>query len=63
MQSRYNKFYFLRIKPGDGKDKKIHQGLTKLFAGPETTGMYGGKEEIDDTEDFYPYATVQITIP
>jgi hypothetical protein len=25
--------------------------------------MYGAKEEIDDAEDFYPYAFVQINAP
>jgi len=25
--------------------------------------MYGAKEEIDDAEDFYPYAFVQINTP
>jgi hypothetical protein len=25
--------------------------------------MYGAKEEIDDTEDFFPYSSVPINIP
>jgi len=51
------------IKPYEGKEKKVHAGLTKIFADPNQAGMYGAKEEIDDSEDFYPYAFVQINAP
>jgi len=51
------------IKPNDGKEKKVHAGLTKIFADPNQAGMYGAKEEIDDAEDFYPYAFVQVNAP
>ena len=54
---------FLKFQPKDSAEKKIHQGLTKLFADAESQQMYGAKEEIDDTEDFFPYATVPINIP
>lgn len=53
----------LKSKPSEGKERKIHQGLTKLFAEPGQMQMYGNKEEIDDTEDFFPYASVPINIP
>jgi len=55
--------FFCVIKPNDSKEKKIHGGLTKLFSDAESVQMYGAKEEIDDTEDFFPYATVPINIP
>jgi len=53
------------IKPTNGKEKKLHQSLTKLLADAKSLqlGMYGAKEEIDDAEDYYPYAFVSINIP
>jgi len=53
------------IKPLLGKEKKLHQSLTKLLADPKNLqmGLYGSKEEIDDTEDFYPYAFASLNIP
>jgi len=53
------------IRPAVGKEKKLHQALTKLLADPKNLamGLYGTKEEIDDTEDFYPYAFVALNIP
>ena len=46
-----------------GKEKKMLQELTLLVGEANTKGMYGTKEEIDDSEDFYPFAHVQISIP
>jgi len=53
------------VKPVNGKEKKFHQGLTKLLADPKNLqmGMYGSKEEIEDTEDYYPYAFVTVNVP
>lgn len=58
-----DKVFTCVIKPNDGKEKKIHAGLTKIFADPNQGGMYGAKEEIDDAEDFYPYSFIQINAP
>mmetsp|Transcript_149216 Transcript_149216/g.212103 ORF Transcript_149216/g.212103 Transcript_149216/m.212103 type:complete len:162 (-) Transcript_149216:54-539(-) len=57
------KLYIAAIKPADGKERKIHTGLTKIFAEPGNLQMYGTKEELDDTEDFFPYACVNINLP
>jgi len=53
------------IRPVNGKEIKLHQSLTKLLADPKNLqmGLYGSKEEIDDSEDFYPYAFVSVNIP
>mmetsp|Transcript_1095 Transcript_1095/g.973 ORF Transcript_1095/g.973 Transcript_1095/m.973 type:complete len:255 (-) Transcript_1095:335-1099(-) len=57
------KIFTCCVRPNDGKDRKIHAALTKIFAEPGNMQMYGTKEEIDDTEDFFPYACVHISIP
>lgn len=51
------------LQPNDGKERKIHTALTKLFADPNNLQMYGTKEELEDTEDYFPYACVSIAIP
>lgn len=48
-------FNLFTIHTSGHGDKKILEGLTKEFADPTQTDMYGSKEEIQDTEDFYPF--------
>ncbi|EAR92037.2 vacuolar ATP synthase subunit C (macronuclear) [Tetrahymena thermophila SB210] len=52
------------IQPAPGKEKQVQQKLLKLFADRAQldAGMYGTKEELEDTEDFFPYAYVPITV-
>ncbi|CAD8169212.1 unnamed protein product [Paramecium octaurelia] len=51
------------LKPDQGKEKKVQQSLLKLFADPSQVGLYGTKEELEDTEDFFPFVYVPINIP
>lgn len=44
-----------------GNEKKLLKNLTDLFADPKMKGMYGTKEEIGDTEDFFPFVYVPIS--
>lgn len=56
--------YFLAtIEIPSGREKKFLQDLTLMVGELNTKGMYGTKEEIEDTEDFYPFAHVPISIP
>jgi V-type H+-transporting ATPase subunit C len=34
----------------------------KLFCEPNQVGMYGTKEELEDTEDFYPFVYIPVNI-
>lgn len=45
-----------------GYEKKMLASLTDLFADPKMKGMYGTKEEIGDSEDFFPFVSVAISI-
>jgi V-type H+-transporting ATPase subunit C len=45
-----------------GYEKKMLNSLTDLFADPKMKGMYGTKEEIGDSEDFFPFVSVAISI-
>lgn len=51
------------IKPDLGKEKKVQQSLLKLFADPSQIGLYGTKEELEDTEDFFPFVYIAVNIP
>lgn len=48
------------IQPHPGKEKKITEGLLKLFSDPSEIGLYGTKEELDDSEDFFPFIYIPI---
>eukprot|EP01017_Pseudomicrothorax_dubius_P040877 TRINITY_DN647_c0_g1_i1.p1 TRINITY_DN647_c0_g1~~TRINITY_DN647_c0_g1_i1.p1 ORF type:complete len:383 (+),score=120.89 TRINITY_DN647_c0_g1_i1:137-1285(+) len=43
-----------------GKDKRIVQGLLKIFSDPSQLGLYGTKEELQESEDFYPFVYIPI---
>lgn len=46
-----------------GKEKKVHTSLINQFAEASRKNMYGTKEELGDTEDFFPYAFSHIGFP
>lgn len=50
------------LKPGNGKEKKVVTDLMRIFCDPSQMGMYGTKEELEDTEDFYPFCYIPINI-
>lgn len=43
-----------------GKEKAVQTELTKLFADSSNKDMYGTKEELEDTEDFFPFVYIPI---
>ena len=45
------------------KEKNIHKMLISAFAEPNKRNMYGTKEDLNDAEDFFPYAFASINIP
>lgn len=55
------KFLLTVVHSKSGNDKRILKSLTELFADPKLKGMYGTKEEIDDTEDFFPFVYIPIS--
>lgn len=55
------KFLLTVVHSKEGNEKKILKSLTELFADPKQKGMYGTKEEIDDTEDFFPFVYIPIS--
>lgn len=57
------KFFLSIIKPHKNHEKKILASLSEAFADPTMKEMYGSKEELNDTEDFYPFVLVNLTSP
>ena len=55
------KFLLTVVNVRPGYEKKLLKGLTDLFVGSKEREMYGSKEEIGDSEDFYPFVYVTIT--
>lgn len=50
------------IEPGKGYEKKVIDNLTKQFTEPGHEDMYGNKEKIGDTEDFFPFVIMYLSI-
>lgn len=48
--------------PAHSNEKKIMEAMTKKFADPTQLEMYGSKEEIQDSEDFYPFVVTHVNI-
>ena len=57
------KFFMGIISPTKGYEDKIRRALTDQFADPAMKDMYGTKEELNDTEDFFPYVMVALNSP
>jgi V-type H+-transporting ATPase subunit C len=55
------KFILTVVHTKPGYDKKLLGALTDLFADPKMKGMYGTKEEIGDSEDFFPFVYIPIS--
>ena len=63
-------FVILLIKLVKGKEKRIHEGLIAVFADKSKKGncdlildFYGTKEQLNDSEDFFPYAFASVDLP
>ena len=56
------KFLLTVVNAKPGNDRRILKQLTDQFAEGKMKDMYGTKEEIGDTEDFFPFVYVPISI-
>ena len=57
------KFFLGIIRPAKGQEKKLMTGLMETFADPTMKDMHGTKEDLNDTEDFFPYVLIHLTSP
>ena len=57
------RFYIGILKPNKGQEKNILNKLNEKFEDPDMKGMYGSKEDSNDTEDFYSFVNVPLTSP
>ncbi len=60
----FDNFNVVLIAFDKGKESKVIQNMIKAFAEKDKMDLYGTKEQLNDTEDFYPfvYTTFQINI-
>lgn len=57
------KFFLGIINPVRGYEKVVLQKLTDTFSDPAMKDMYGGKEDTNEGEDFFPYVSIPLTSP
>jgi V-type H+-transporting ATPase subunit C len=56
-------YLVLLVAVNKGKDKRIHSGIIDVFAEKSKKEFYGTKEDLNDSEDFFPYAFALIDLP
>ena len=56
-------YCMILIDVNKGKDSKIHDALIKAFCDENKRDLYGTKDAIGDSEDFFPYAFAEINLP
>lgn len=58
-----NEYHSLLVIPEEGKEQKIVNSILKKESSTENKGWYGTKEEIKDSEDFFPFVLVKLGVP
>lgn len=57
------RFYIGIVKPTKGQEKTVLSRLNEKFEDPAMKGMYGTKEDSQDTEDFFSFVSIPLTAP
>ena len=57
------RFYLGIVRPAKGQEKAIQLILNEKFEDKAMSGMYGTKEDTNDTEDFFSYVSIPLTSP
>lgn len=57
------RFYIGIVRPAKGQEKPILLKLNETFEDPTMKGMYGSKEDANDTEDFFSFVSIPLTSP
>ena len=57
------RFYIGIVKPNKGMEKVILSKLNEKFEDPSMKGMYGAKDDTNDTEDFFSFVSIPLTSP
>ncbi len=56
-------YYSCIVFTTPGKETKVVSQMIKMFSDNVDSGWYGTKEEIKDTEDFYPFILTKLAVP
>lgn len=57
------RFYIGIVRPHKGQEKVILSKLSETFEDQAMKGMYGSKEDTNDTEDFFSFVSIPLTSP
>lgn len=57
------RFYLGIVRPAKGMEKAVILKLNETFEDPAMKGMYGSKEDTNDTEDFFSFVSIPLTSP
>ena len=56
-------YYSVMVYVSKDKEQKLISTMIKTFNDTKEQGWYGTKEELKETEDFYPFIFVKISVP
>lgn len=60
-----SEYYTLLVMPDEGKEAKVVNSILREEndVSKQDEGWYGTKEDIKDTEDFFPFVLVRLSVP
>ena len=58
-----SEFYTCVVMTQPGKETKVVSQMIKAFTETGDQGWYGTKEELKDTEDFFPFILIKLGCP
>lgn len=59
---QFGNFKIVLVFFDKGKEGRLLQSMVKAFAEPDKTDFYGTKEQLNDTEDFFPFVYTNLGI-
>jgi V-type H+-transporting ATPase subunit C len=59
-----SEYHTLLVMPDEGKESKVVNSiLKKENVDDQNQGWYGTKEDIKDSEDFFPFVLIKLSVP
>lgn len=58
-----NDYHSILVIPDDGKEQKITSSMIKKESDNHQQGWYGTKEELKESEDFFPFILLKLGVP
>jgi V-type H+-transporting ATPase subunit C len=58
-----SEYYSCIVFTPHGREAKVVSEMIKVFSDTSDQGWYGTKEDLKETEDFYPFILIKLGVP